>query len=153
MAQSKNSIGILILQVAMSIFLIVSGILTLQLDSGFLGKAQSFLSGNEVANAVYSILKGDVATAVIVILGICEIIAGAFLFISIFLYTGKLTATFVYIIVVVWIVIIVLVDILGNGGLLKGAFNSTASCLSFFKSLASHLMVLGAMLTVSRKNQ
>ena len=152
MAQSKNSLGILVLQIAMSIFLIVSGILTLQLDSGLVGRFQSAFSGNEVANAVYSIFDGDAATAVIVILGICEVIAGAFIFISIFFNIGKITNVFVAIILVVWVVIIVLVDIMGTGGLLKGAFKNTATCLAFFKSFAAHLMVLGAMLTVMKKN-
>ena len=36
MANSNKSLGLLVLNIAMAIFLIVSGILTLQLDSSFL---------------------------------------------------------------------------------------------------------------------
>ncbi len=151
MAVSKRAISSIILQLAVALFLIVSGILTVQLDSGFLGRIQAGFSGNEIANAVYSIFDGDFANLVIILLGLCEIIAGVFLFLNFFMNTGKITNLFVFIIVIVWIVVIFLVDIVGGGGLLDGAFSSLATFLTFLKSLSAHLLVLGALLLVWKK--
>lgn len=155
MANSNKSLGLLVLNIAMAIFLIVSGILTLQLDSSFLGQIQASFSGNEVASAVYSIFKGDLrnlANPIIIILGICEIIAGAFIILNMFVDTGNIKSIFLLVIMIVWIVVIVLVDVLGKNGICGDAFKSTKNVLAFFKSLSAHLMVLGAILSVSKKN-
>ncbi len=151
MAISKKTFSAIILQLAVALFLIVSGILTVQLDSGFLGRLQAGFSGNEIASAVHSLMDGDFANVIVVLLGICELIAGAFLLLNFFVDTGKITNLFVFIIIIVWCVVIALVDILGAGGLLDGAFASMATFLSFLKGLSSHLLVLGALLLVWKK--
>ncbi len=151
MAVSKRTLSSIILQLAVALFLIVSGILTVQLDGGFLGRLQAGFSGNEIASAVHKLLDGDFANIIVVLLGICEIIAGVFLFLNFFINTGKITNLFVFIIIIVWCVVIALVDVLGGGGLLDGAFTSMASFLSFLKSFSSHLLVLGALLVVWKK--
>lgn len=141
----------IILHLAVSLFLIVSGIMTVQLDGGFLGSLQAGISGNEIASAVRHIFSGDLANLLIIILGICELIAGVFLLLNFFMNTGKLSNLFVLIILIVWIVVIVLVDILGNGGLLGGAFSSLGSFLGFLKSFSGHLLVLAALMYVWKK--
>ena len=151
MSKTRRSYAEIILQLAVSLFLIVSGIMTVQLDGGFLGALQSGFTGNEIASAVHNIFNGDLANILIIVLGICELIAGVFLLLNFFMNTGKLTNTFIFIILIVWIVVIVLVDILGNGGLLGGTFKSLSSCLAFLKSLSAHLLVLGALLIVWKK--
>ena len=151
MSKSKLAISGILLQLAVALFLIVSGILTVQLDGGFFGKLQAGFAGNEIASAVHSLFKGDLANILIIVLGICELIAGVFLFLNFFMNTGKLTNTFVFIILIVWIVVIVLVDVIGNGGLLGGAFGSLGAFLSFLKSLSGHLLVLAALLYVWKK--
>ncbi len=151
MAVSKRTLSSIILQLAVSLFLVASGILTVQLDGGFLGRMQAGFSGNEIASAIHSLLDGDFASFIIIILGLCEIIAGVFLFLNFFINTGKITNLFVFIIIIVWCVVIALVDILGGGGLLDGAFSSLAAFLSFIRSVSSHLLVLGALLLVWKK--
>lgn len=150
MSSSKKAIGFVLLQIALGLFLIVSGLFTIQLDGGFLGNVQASFSGNEVANAVRSFLKGDVANIVIFILGICELLAGIFLLISFFVNVGKIEDTILLIIMIVWILVIVLVDIIGNGGLLNGALKSFSSILSFLKVLSNHLLVLASIIIVKR---
>ncbi|WP_390903628.1 hypothetical protein, partial [Treponema lecithinolyticum] len=76
MSVSKKTLGGIVLQLALALFLIVSGILTLQLNGSFWGKLQVGISGNEVVSAVRSLLKGDPANVVIIVLGVCELIAG-----------------------------------------------------------------------------
>ena len=148
MAVSNNSLGAMILRIALALFLVVSGILTLQLDSGFFGRLQAGFAGNELASAVYSFLDGDAANIVVILLGICELIAGVFLLAQIFVDTGNVSNLALTIIMILWIVVIALVDVLGSNGLLNGAFKSTANFLSFLKVLSAHLLVLGAILVV-----
>ena len=67
-----------------------------------------------------------------------------------FMPTGNLADILLLIIIIAWIVIVVLLDILGRGGLLDGAFRSFNSIIAFFRNLSSHLLVLGALLIVKR---
>ena len=66
MSVSKKTLSGVILQLALSLFLIVSGILTLQLDGSFFGKLQTGIGTNELASAVRSFLNGDPASTVII---------------------------------------------------------------------------------------
>ena len=86
--------------------------------------------------------------AFIIALGICELIAGIFLLANFFVDTGKITNTFVFIIIVMWLLVIALVDVMGRGGLLHGALASVGAFLTFLKSLSAHLLVLGVLFTV-----
>ncbi len=151
MSVSKRSVSTIVLQLAVALFLIVSGLLTVQLEQGLLGQLQAGFTGNEIASAVHSLFDGESANILIIVLGVCELIAGVFLLLNFFINTGKITNFFILIILVVWIVVIVLVDILGNGGLLDGAFESLNTFLRFLKSFSSHLLVLGALLVVWKK--
>ena len=98
MSVSKKTLGGIVLQLALALFLIVSGILTLQLNGSFWGKLQVGISGNEVVSAVRSLLKGDPANVVIIVLGVCELIAGIFLLANFFVETGKISNTFIYVV-------------------------------------------------------
>lgn len=148
MAVSNRSLSGLVLRIALAFFLIISGILTLQLDSGLVGRLQAEFGGNEIASAVHSFLKGDAANLVVIFLGILELIAGVFLLMEFFVNTGSFSSFVLLIILILWIVVIVLVDIIGAGGLLKGAFRNMNTFLAFLKSLTAHLLILGAILHV-----
>ncbi|MBP3416323.1 MAG: hypothetical protein IKK79_01785 [Spirochaetaceae bacterium] len=148
--RKSMGLGLVLIQIALGLFFIASGIMTLQLEGGFLGRIQAGFGGNEVATAVYSILNGNVANIVIIAIGVCELLAGIFLILRFFMGVGKLADVVLIVIMVVWIVVIVLTDILGNGGLLKGALSSFGSIISFLKVISSHLLVLGGILLVKR---
>ena len=79
MSRRSIGLGVALVQIALGLFLIASGIITLQFEGGFLGRLQAGFSGNEVAKAVYSIFDGDIANIVIIAVGICELLAGIFL--------------------------------------------------------------------------
>ncbi|MBE6350571.1 MAG: hypothetical protein E7062_07515 [Spirochaetaceae bacterium] len=151
MGTKKGGLGFVFIQIALAIFLIVSGIITVQLDGSVFGNIKASFSGNEIASAVYNIFgHGDISGLIIIVLGIFEIIAGVFLFMRFFVAMGKWSDTFLFIIMCFWIAVIVLVDILGSYGILGSAFESTGSFMAFLKSLSSHLLVLGSMLLVQR---
>lgn len=146
---SRKSTSMLVLQIALALVLIVTGIVTVQLNGGFVGKVQSLLGGNEIANAVYKMIDNyKVANVVIMVIGICEIAAGAFLLLSLFVNIGALTSTLLIAIMIMWLVVIVLVDILGKNGIVGSAFTSGANFLAWLKVFASHLLILGAILAV-----
>ncbi len=162
MSLSKKSIGLFITQIAIAILLIVMGIATVQLNSSgsgiagldnFVGSARASVSGNEIASAVYSLLgrSSTLAKPIILILGICEILGGVFLCVDLFVSTGKLQNLFILIIVIMWCVVIVLVDFLGNAGITNVNWQSASAILSYLRGLASHLLILGAMFTVMGK--
>lgn len=151
MATKKAGLGFVFIQFALSIFLIVSGIITVQLDGSIFGTIKASLSGNEIAHAVYDIFgHGDISGLIIIVLGLFEIIAGVFLFLRFFVAMGKWSDIFLFIIMCFWIAVIVLVDVLGSYGILGSALKSTESFMSFLKSFSSHLLVLGSMLLVQR---
>ena len=54
MSVSKKSLGGMLLQIALGLFLLATGIMTLQLDGTF-GSFQASLGGNEVANVIYDL--------------------------------------------------------------------------------------------------
>ena len=149
MSVSKKSLGGMLLQIALGLFLLATGIMTLQLDGTF-GSFQASLGGNEVANVIYDLLDGNLAKIAVIIIGICELLAGVFLLISLFTTVGKLADVVLFIIMVMWIIVIVLVDILGSRGILGNAFKSFSSIISYMKTLSGHLLVLGAILIVKR---
>ena len=149
MSVSKKSLGGMLLQIALGLFLLATGIMTLQLDGTF-GSFQASLDGNEVANVIYDLLDGNLAKITVIAIGICELLAGVFLLISLFTTVGKLADVVLFIIMVMWIIVIVLVDILGSRGILGNAFKSFSSIISYMKTLSGHLLVLGAILIVKR---
>lgn len=147
MALGKLTLSGLILRIALACFLIVSGILTLQLDSGLLGKLQAGFAGNEVANAVHAIAKGDLASLIIVLIGVLQLVSGIFLIAGFFVDASRFNSIALTIILIMWLVVIFIVDIIGKGGLLGGAFKNMNTFLSFLKVFSAHLLVLGAILS------
>lgn len=131
----RKTIGRLVLQIALGIFFVVSGVWALQ------GK-----STNEIALAVHKVLTGDAASIVAIAFGVVEVIAGAFLILRLFInIASTLDKTLMLIIAIAWICAIVLLDVLG-GNLLGGG--TVPSIMAWLSRLSYHLLVLGALLTV-----
>ena len=74
MKTERKSISSLILQIALGLLFLVSGIWSLQ--SG---------NGDEIAGAIRSIFDGDIEKVLVVVFAIIEIITGVFLLLRIFL--------------------------------------------------------------------
>ncbi len=133
--ENKKTIGTWILQIALGILFIVSGIWTLQGGSG-----------DEIAIAIKSIFSSDVSKIVCIIFGIIEIIAGFFLLLRLFLSLNtNLDAVLMIIIMICWIAAIVMIDFLGNDNIFNNLNNGF---LSFMKRFARHLLILGAIIKV-----
>jgi hypothetical protein len=139
----KRGIGLIILQIAVALFLLVSGV------TGILNSSAGDLS------PVVTFLKGlfnspSIATMIIIVLSVCEIIAGFFLITELFTTDLRITDMILFVFIVLWIANIVLVDFIGpiSGGT---TFRSVGSLLAYLNALSSHLMVLGALILVTKK--
>lgn len=133
--EKNRSAGTLILQIALGLLFIVSGIWTLQGGKG-----------DEIVSAFYSIFSRDVAHVCCIVFGVIELIAGFFLLLRLFVSMNtNLDTVLIYIIMICWIAAIIIIDFVGKNGLLN-SFNS--GFLSFLNRFAHHLLVLGAIIKV-----
>lgn len=139
----KRSLGLIVLQIAVALYLLVSGV------SGLIGSSAGDLQ------PVVAFLNGlfsspTIVTFIIIALSVAEIIAGFFLITELFTTDLRITDMILMIFIVLWIVNIVLVDFIypiGDGK----SFRSVSAVLRYLSVLSSHLMVLGALVMVARK--
>lgn len=139
----KRGIGLITLQVAVALFLLVSGVTgLLHTSAGDLAPVIGFL------NDLFK--NASIVTIMIIVLSICEIIAGFFLLTELFTTDLRITDMILFIFIILWIANIVLVDFIGPIG--SGSiFRNTGSLLAYLSTLSSHLMVLGALIMVTKK--
>lgn len=139
----KRSIGVVLLQISVALFLLVSGI------TGLLSSSAGDLA--PVVEFFNSLFKSSsVLTVMIIILSISQIIGGFFLITELFTTDLRITDMILVILIILWIINIVLVDFVGpfgSGSILR----STGSLLRYLGTLSSHLMVLGALVLVTKK--
>jgi len=139
----KRSIGVVVLQISVALFLLVSGI------TGIIRSSAGDLTA--VVGFLGDLFRNDSLVGFIVVaLSVCEIIAGFFLLMEIFTTDLRITDMILFIFIILWIVNIVLVDFVGPIG--EGSsFRSVNGVLDYLGTLSSHLMVLGALILVTRK--
>jgi hypothetical protein len=127
------------LQISVALYLFVNGVL------GFSG------SNSELAKVVRAIFgRGDFPSVLSVIFSICAIVAGVFLLLELFAVRIQYTELVLFIFVIIWIVYIVLVDIINPINQQNAIFRQ-GNGWTYLQGLASHLMVLGALLSASKK--
>jgi hypothetical protein len=142
MSKTHLSLGRLILQLALGLFLAISGIWVL---AGF-GNWSWVSSGDAGAAAIKSIIQNRTLENILVIsYGVVELIAGIFLILSLFIgdVFGAFGNVLHIIIMIVWIVAIVLIDFLSSSSgisLLRNSF------LKWLYQVATHLIILGALI-------
>lgn len=139
----KRGIGLIILQVAVALYLLVSGV------SGLINTSAGELA--PVIGFLIDLFKNSsIVTIMIIVLSICEIIAGFFLLTELFTADLRITDIILFIFIILWIINIILIDFIGpfsNGSV----FKNLNSVLAYLSALSSHLMVLGALILVTRK--
>ena len=135
MEKRRRTAGTVILQIALGLMFVVSGIWILM---GY--------DNHEVINAINYIFSGDVEIVLKYVFAVIELIAGLFLILRIFINLNtKLDSVLMVIIMICWIVAIIMIDFISRSGLFH-SFNS--SFLSFLSRFANHLLVLGAIIKV-----
>lgn len=135
MENKHRTVGTLILQIALGLLFIVSGIWTLQNGKG-----------DEITVAIHSIFSGDLANILCIVFGIIEIVAGVFLLLRLFAFLNTNLDTLLMIIIMVcWIIAIVIIDFIGKDSLFN---NLNGGFLAFINRFAKHLLILGAVIKV-----
>ena len=133
----NKSIGLILLNFAVAIYLLATGIL------GLTGR--KFFPDGEIRRAVTALFGGNVAEILIVILAILSIAAGAFIIIKFFGIDIPVTELLLIVLAIVWVIFILMIDIVYpiNG---KGT-----NFVDWLRSFGSHLMALaGIMLATER---
>lgn len=139
----KRGIGLIILQVAVALYLLVGGITgILNSNAGDLAPVVGFL------NSLIS--SKSLVTIIVIVLSVSEIMAGFFLLAELFTTDLRVTDMILFVFIVLWIANIVLVDFIGPIGA-GTTFRTTTGILAYLSTLSSHLMVLGALILVTRK--
>lgn len=139
----NRSFGVIILQIAIALYLLVSGISGLNNSSaGDLAPLMDYLQKLVGGTSALSFAK--------IVLSVFEIVAGVFLLLELFTTDLRITDIILFVIIILWIANIILVDFvvpIGNGR----TFNSVSNVLKYLSVLSSHLMVLGGLLVVTKK--
>jgi hypothetical protein len=131
-----NRLGFLLLNIAVALYLFVNGIL-------------GFSDGGEFKRIAGSIFTGDFAKMVTIILSVCAIAGALFLMLQLFkvIVPIPITDLILFIFVIVWAVFVVIVNIINpvSGGFKNFEF------LPYAAQLSAHLMVLGALITSTKR--
>ncbi|HNY21204.1 MAG TPA: hypothetical protein PKO22_03535 [Treponemataceae bacterium] len=139
----KRSVGLVILQIAVALFLLVSGVTgLLKSSAGDLAPIVTFL------NKLFE--NPSLVTLIVIILSVSEIIAGFFLLSELLTTDLRITDIILVVFIILWAANIVLVDFVGP--ISDGTtFHSVKGILAYLSVLSSHLMVLGALILVTKK--
>ncbi len=139
----KRSVGLVILQIAVALFLLVSGVTgLLKSSAGDLAPIVTFL------NKLFE--NASLVSLIVIILSVSEIIAGFFLLSELLTTDLRITDMILVVFIILWAANIVLVDFIGP--ISEGtAFHSVKGILNYLSVLSSHLMVLGALILVTKK--
>ncbi|MDR1566184.1 MAG: hypothetical protein LBS48_02740 [Treponema sp.] len=127
----NKSIGLLLVNISVALYLFATGIL------GLSGK--SWFKEGEIRRAVTGIFKGDIAEILIVILAVLAVAAGVFILLKLFGIEIAITELLLVILAIVWVVFIILIDViypLNHRGV---------NFIDWLRSLGSHLIVLGGI--------
>ena len=133
----NKSIGMVLLNFAVAIYLLATGIL------GLTGR--KFFPDGEIRRAVTALFKGDIAEILIVILAILAIAAGAFILMKFFGIVIPVTELLLVVLAIVWVVFIIMIDVVYplNG---KGS-----NFVDWLRNLGAHLMALGGIMLATER--
>ena len=128
----KKSIGLILLDFAVAIYLFATGILGLT--------GSKFFSDGEIRRAVVAIFgRGDFAEILIVVLSVVAIAAGVFIILKFFGLSIAITELLLVILAIAWIVFIILIDVV------YPIQNKGGNFVEWLRILGAHLMALGGI--------
>ena len=129
-----NRIGFMLLNIAAALYLFANGILGITKDRG-----------GEFGIMVREIFgRGDFSNVLIIVLSVCGIAAGIFLLLALFRIDVPITDLILLVFIVLWLIFIAIVDIIHP-------LNSKPNFMDYLRGLATHLMVLGTLISASKR--
>ena len=129
----KRSFGLLLIQVALALYLAITGL-------GMLGVSSSVKS-IQATTAVYALFSGDVAKIVAIALGIVLLLCGVTLLVRMFADMGTAALVLKIISLIAWIVIAAIVDVC--------RFNDFGSVFSWLLDIGKNLLIIGGLLVIA----
>ncbi len=137
-----KSFGITTLQFALAVFLLVSGIAGIIRDNVAENLiAEQFFRFSGMGREINEVISFAICTV--------EVICGVVLILEKFINKALFSAVSMILITIIWLFIIVVVDILGEKGLVGGdVFKSIENTLGFLRMFATHLLVFGSIFVV-----
>jgi len=136
-----NKIGYLILSISVALYLFANGILGIS-KQNFFGQR-----GGEFGKMVQTIFgRGDFSDILTIVLSVCAIAAGVFLLLQLFRVEIGITDLILFIFVIVWAAFIVIVDIIHP---LQD--KNKPEFLTYIVQLSAHLMVLGGLISSTKR--
>jgi len=136
-----NKLGYLVLNIAVALYLFANGIVGIS-------KAKFYEQpGGEFGKMIRTIFgSGNLSDILIVVLSVCAIAAGVFLLLQLFKVQIGVTDLILFIFVIVWAAFIVIIDIINP----LQSKNKT-DFLPYIIQLSAHLMVLGALISSTKR--
>lgn len=137
-----KSFGITTLQFALAVFLLVCGIAGIIRDNVAENLiAEQFFRFSGMGREINEVISFAISTV--------EVICGVVLILEKFINKALFSAVSMILITIIWLFIIVVVDILGEKGLVGGdVFKSIENTLGFLRMFATHLLVFGSIFVV-----
>jgi hypothetical protein len=140
---SGLGIGNFILNIAVALYLFANGIIGITQKTFFGNPGGDF--GKMVRTIFSSRDMSDLANVITIILSVCAIAAGIFLLMQLFKVVIPITDLILFVFIILWAVFIVLVNIIAP---LRDGFGDF---LEYLTRLSAHLMVLGALISSSKR--
>jgi hypothetical protein len=147
----KRSLGVYVTHIAVALYLLADGIRGLAEKTLWqkirLAVGSRNATGNEIVDTLTQVFgTGDLTKTLIVLFSILAVAGGIFLLLELFGIKIPAVDIIILVFLIVWLVFIVLSD-------LVYAFRDTRNFvfLSWLRVLASHLVVLGALISASHK--
>jgi hypothetical protein len=147
----KRSLGVYITHIAVALYLLADGILGLMEKTLWqrlrLATGARSATGNEIVDVLTRLLgTGDLTKTLIVLFSVLAVAGGVFLLLELFGIKIPAVEIILLVFLIVWLVFIALSDVVYP-------FRDTRNFvfLPWLRALASHLVVLGALISASHK--
>jgi uncharacterized membrane protein YozB (DUF420 family) len=146
-----NRLGYFLLNIAVALYLFANGILGLNSGSGRWTNKGEFFT---MVNTIFKNGNKNFIIGLTIVLSVCAIVAGVFLLLSIFRNNIAITELILLVFIILWVIFIVIVDIympiFGKSTFVKlGIIQPNP--MVYLTQLAAHLMVLGALISSTRR--
>jgi len=132
-----NRLGLFLLNIAVALYLFANGILGL--NNKWTNRGNFY----EMLTTIFG--RGNFTNVLTIVLSVCAIVAGVFLLLTLFRNNLALTELILLVFIILWVIYIILVDIISP---LSG---NSKGFLVYLTQLSSHLLVLGALLSSTKR--
>ncbi len=130
-SNQKRGIGILLVQIALALYLAVTGLCML----GVGGTIKSV----QATKAVYALFSGDLAKIVAIVLGIVLLLCGIVLVVCMFADMHRLDTLLKLVSLIAWIVMAVIIDVL----------NFKGCSMEWVLNVAKDLLIIGGLMAIA----